>query len=243
MCHGTIETEVFSNSLVASRLGRKLACICGVPCGGKLLPEVFLEYSIWHNIFLYCGRMNVRGKLLVFVRQDQLGEKYLCKEGNSMDQYRSRPKLSENFERHWSIPISGEIHMDQSLVHTFSWGNSYEPTVLKVLPKFPLALVLVYGWLFPALSLARPQSPNGRRRHVRVGQSNVNLSNITRDTNTCQVTFAHLAWSVGKMGKGLFLLLYIPGWDQARLLTGLLAFEVVMDTTLHQNLNMFETKQ
>ena len=37
-----------------------------------------------------------------------------------MNQCRSRPKLSENFECHWSIPISGEIHMDQSLVHTFS---------------------------------------------------------------------------------------------------------------------------
>ena len=40
-----------------------------------------------------------------------------------MDQYRSRLKLSENFERHWSILISGEIHMDQSLVHTFSLGK------------------------------------------------------------------------------------------------------------------------
>ena len=67
-----------------------------------------------------------------------------------MDQYRSRPKLSENFERHWSIQISGEIHMDQSLVHTFSWGNSYGPMVLKVLQKFPPTLVLVHGWLFPA---------------------------------------------------------------------------------------------
>ena len=54
------------------------------------------------------------------------------REENSMDQCRSRPKLSENFECHWSIPISGEIHMDQSLVHTFSWGNSYGPMVLKV---------------------------------------------------------------------------------------------------------------
>ena len=54
-----------------------------------------------------------------------------------MDQYRSRLKLSENFERHWSIRISGEIHMDQSLVHTFSWGNLYGPMVLKVLLKFP----------------------------------------------------------------------------------------------------------
>ena len=67
-----------------------------------------------------------------------------------MDQYRSRLKLSENFERHWSIQISGEIHMDQSLVHTFSWGNSYGPVVLKVLQKFPPTLILVHGWLFPA---------------------------------------------------------------------------------------------
>ena len=35
----------------------------------------------------------------------------------TMDQYRSRQKPSENFERHCSIRISGQIHMDQSLVH------------------------------------------------------------------------------------------------------------------------------
>ena len=71
------------------------------------------------------------------------------REKHSMDQYRSRPKLSENFERHWSIRTSGEIHMDQSLVHAFSWGNLYGPMVLKVLQKFPPTLVLVHGWLFP----------------------------------------------------------------------------------------------
>ena len=54
-----------------------------------------------------------------------------------MDQYRSRLKLSENFERHWSIRFSGEIHMDQSLVHTFSWEKLYGPMVLKVLREFP----------------------------------------------------------------------------------------------------------
>ena len=75
-----------------------------------------------------------------------------CREEHYMDQCRSRLKLSENFERHWSIRISGEIHMDQSLVHTFSWGNSYGPMVLKVLLKFPPTLVLVHGWLFPVLS-------------------------------------------------------------------------------------------
>ena len=36
------------------------------------------------------------------------------REEHSMDQYGSRLKLSENFEHHWSILISGEIHMDQS---------------------------------------------------------------------------------------------------------------------------------
>ena len=76
-------------------------------------------------------------------------EKQGVMEEHSMDQYRSRLKLSENFECHWSIPFPGEIHMDQSLVHTFSWGNSYGPMVLKVLLMFPPTLVLVHGWLFP----------------------------------------------------------------------------------------------
>ena len=44
-----------------------------------------------------------------------------------MDQSLSRLKLSENFERHWSMRISGETSMEQSLVHIFSWGNSYGP--------------------------------------------------------------------------------------------------------------------
>ena len=66
-----------------------------------------------------------------------------------MDQCRSRLKLSENFERHWSTLISGEIHIDQSLVHTFSWGNSYGPMVLKVFLKFLPTLALVHGWLLP----------------------------------------------------------------------------------------------
>ena len=43
--------------------------------------------------------------------------------------------------------------MDQSLVHTFSWGNSYGPMVLKGLLKFPPTLALVHGWLFPDLSV------------------------------------------------------------------------------------------
>ena len=71
------------------------------------------------------------------------------REEHSLDQCRPRLNLSENFERHWSIRISGEIRMDQSLVHTFSWGNSYGPMVLKVLLKFPPTLALVHGWLFP----------------------------------------------------------------------------------------------
>ena len=62
-----------------------------------------------------------------------------------------------NFQRTWAPLVhtnSGEIHMDQSLVHTFSWGNSYGPMVLKGFLKFPPALVLVNGWLFPAIEIA-----------------------------------------------------------------------------------------
>ena len=47
--------------------------------------------------------------------------------------------------------------MDQSLVHTFSWGNSYGPMVLKVLLKFPPTLALVHGWLFPVEPRKRPE--------------------------------------------------------------------------------------
>ena len=82
------------------------------------------------------------------------------REEHSVDQYRLRLKLSENFEWHWSMLISGEIHMDQSLLHNFSWGNSYGPMLLKVLLKFPPALVLVHGWLFPA-----PPNRNPRERN------------------------------------------------------------------------------
>ena len=42
--------------------------------------------------------------------------------------------------------------MDQTLVHTFSWGNSYGAMVPKVFLKFPPTLVLVHGWLFPVFS-------------------------------------------------------------------------------------------
>ena len=49
--------------------------------------------------------------------------------------------------------------MDQSLVHTFPWGNSYGPMVLKVLLKIPPTLVLVHGWLFPGV--ATPAEPHG----------------------------------------------------------------------------------
>ena len=96
----------------------------------------------------------------------------LDREEHSMDQYRSRLKLSENFERHWSIRISGKIHMDQSLVHTFSWGNSYGPMVLKVLLKFPPTLVLVHGWLFPVRGVSMAIA----ERHTPLAASSCNLT-------------------------------------------------------------------
>ena len=84
------------------------------------------------------------------------------REEHSMDQCRSRLKLSENFERHWSILISGVIHMDQSLVNTFSWGKSYGPMVLKIFLKFPPALVLVRG----CSSQPEPSEPFSQEQNV-----------------------------------------------------------------------------
>ena len=53
-----------------------------------------------------------------------------------------------------TILISGEIHMNRSLVHIFSCGNSYGPMVPESSLKFPPTLVtLVHGWLFPGLTL------------------------------------------------------------------------------------------
>ena len=75
------------------------------------------------------------------------GKSEQFKEGCSMDQYLSRLKLSENCERPWSIRISpGPIIGPYEIL-----GNSYGPMVLKVLLKFPPTLVLVHGWLFPAI--------------------------------------------------------------------------------------------
>ena len=56
------------------------------------------------------------------------------------------------------IPVKTETFRELSgpLVHTFSWGNSYGPMVLKVLLKFPPTLVLVHGWLFPVLWIQTP---------------------------------------------------------------------------------------
>ena len=59
---------------------------------------------------------------------------------------------------HWSILISGEIHMDQSLVHTFSWGNSYGPMVLKLFLEFPPILVV---WSMDGSSQRNSCSENG----------------------------------------------------------------------------------
>ena len=57
------------------------------------------------------------------------------REERSMDQYRSRPKLSENFEHHWSIPISGGNSYGPIIGPYLFLGNSYGPMVLKVLQK------------------------------------------------------------------------------------------------------------
>ena len=75
----------------------------------------------------------------------------LCLTAENRQRFEIQPAsdLKSHFERHWSIPFPGEIRMDRSFVHTFSWGNSYGPMVLKVLLKSPPTLVLVHRWIFP----------------------------------------------------------------------------------------------
>ena len=82
----------------------------------------------------------------------------------------SRPKLSENFEGHWSIPLPGEIQMDQSLVHTFSWWNSYGQWSWKFFKSFP------YTGIGPRMALpsigvaeleaAQAQTPRQKRHRL-----------------------------------------------------------------------------
>ena len=78
-----------------------------------------------------------RRKKIKSIRNVQKERQFLWEE-HSMDQYRSRPKLSENFEGHWSIPFSGEIHMDQSLVHTFPGEIRMDQWSWKFFKSFPL---------------------------------------------------------------------------------------------------------
>ena len=60
-----------------------------------------------------------------------------------MDQYRSRLKLSENFERHWPIQISGEIHRDQAFLLTV--GSFLLTVELFYLQLAILAFLLTIG--------------------------------------------------------------------------------------------------
>ena len=69
---------------------------------------------------------------------------------HSMDQCRSRLKLPENLEPHWSIPFSWGNSYGSNIGPYLFLRNSYGPMVLKVLQKFPPAPAPVHGWLFPA---------------------------------------------------------------------------------------------
>ena len=77
----------------------------------------------------------------------------------------NRLKLSENFERHWSIPISGTIHMDDPIrpylfLGKLVWTNGPESSS----KKFPPTLVLVHGWLFPVCDFRGPRMGGQIRR-------------------------------------------------------------------------------
>ena len=141
----------------------------------------YAKFYLWHKSGLPCHK----------TARNKTG-----REEHSMDQCRSRLKLSENFEHHWSILILGETHMDQSLVHTFSWGNSYGPMVLKVLLKFLPTLALVHGWLFPdgaklgrCLSTVRPVFP------VLVFQISKQLNRTRKTSSTVLGTPPNRTWT------------------------------------------------
>ena len=78
--------------------------------------------------------------------------------------------------------------MDQSLVNTFSWGNSYGPMVLKVLPKFAPTLGLVHGWLFPdSMNALRHDSSNDDDED---GKKNCNFksqNNYSKDPDVLKI--------------------------------------------------------
>ena len=55
----------------------------------------------------------------------------------SMDRYRCRPGLSERFGSHWSIWISAEIHMDQSVAALLSGKIRMDQWPWKLIKSYP----------------------------------------------------------------------------------------------------------
>ena len=86
--------------------------------------------------------------------------------------------------------------MDQSLVHTFSWGTSYGPMVLKVLLKFPPTLALVHGWLFPEMTKISqiPEVDNFRKQSAFSYQNStsntVPIAFVAIDSVVCDASFS-----------------------------------------------------
>ena len=82
------------------------------------------------------------------------------REEHSMDQYRSRPKLSENFEGHWSIPFPGEnsygpIIGPYLFLGKFIWTNGPESSS-KVSPHTGIG-----PWMALASESLLQTSPSG----------------------------------------------------------------------------------
>ena len=65
----------------------------------------------------------------------------------------------------------------------FFRGNSHGPMALKVCLKFPLRLVLVRGWLFPALSAGSRQTYRNLQPPLRVGPLPLRLLNRFSNLN------------------------------------------------------------
>ena len=98
----------------------------GTPQRGSFLPVLIAEKSRFASDFLRRGNRASWG--LKKSRDFSGSSKNRRRNRRESRDFgalrcRSRLKLSENFKHHCSIQISGEMHMDQSLVHTFFLGK------------------------------------------------------------------------------------------------------------------------
>ena len=134
-------------------LGKRGRSLGTTPISGKTLSEREAIFGVLGEFQGTLGAALGIRNFIVGMASHDLGNTKSRIQGRAL--YGPVPVKTETFRELWAPLVhtnfGGEIHMDQSLVHTFSWGNSYGPMVLRVFLKFPPTLALVHGWLFPGI--------------------------------------------------------------------------------------------